>query len=96
MASYDSLKADIGDAQAADEPEDQLSLDASHYSPHTLVSLPTRFEPVPPAPSTMEGRLARIEAKLDERAAFAEKLDLRMARLETLLVQLVGGQAVPS
>jgi hypothetical protein len=46
------------------------------------VSLPVRFEPGPPEPSAMEGRLARVEAKLDA------ALEDRTARVEGVEVKL--------
>jgi hypothetical protein len=97
-ASSNLLQAGIGEANAAVEHQSSLGI-SQHWS-RTLVSLPARFEPEPPTPSAMEDRLTRIETKLDERAtehaAFAVKLDLRMARLETLLARLVSAQTATS
>jgi hypothetical protein len=91
--------------------EHQSSLGVDHHWSHTLVSLPARFEPEPPAISVLEqrldrldaaleDRLTRVEAKLDERAtehaAFAGDMNVRMARLEALLTQLVGAHAITS
>jgi hypothetical protein len=81
--------------------EYKSSLDASvHHWSHTLVSLPAHVQPKPPALSVHEQRLARVEKKLDERArdhaAFAEDMNSRMGRLETLLSQLIGARGAPS
>jgi hypothetical protein len=81
--------------------EYKSSLDASvHHWSHTLVSLPAPIESEPPAPSVIEKRLDRVEAKLDERAkehaAFAEDMNARMGRLEALLSQLIGARGASS
>jgi hypothetical protein len=77
------------------ENQPSLRVGSTHHWSHTLVLLPARTIPQPPAPSVLEERLTRVEAKLDERATehavFAEDMNARMGRLETLLAQLVGG-----
>jgi hypothetical protein len=90
--------------------EYQVSLGEGHHWSHTLVSLPTPAKPEPPARSAIEECLARVEAKLDERAreragehaalavfaAFADDMNARMERLEASIARLVGASPTAS
>jgi hypothetical protein len=78
-----------------------LAWDAGHTWMHTLVSLPGSVPPDPPVVAlSVDERLDSLAAAQTQAQArfdaFADETHARMARLEALLVQLVGARELRS